>query len=239
MREKIYPTLPTIRESPSAPDVELTEMRNDGAHSYRLKVITDVQKYLEEDITKRENLSKKYFRISRVINSVDSVLISISLGAGITGAVLLSTVVAAPVVLGLEISAGAIGLISLIGNVVSKKTAIKAEKHLKIKMLASAKLDIIKTQCHVSKALVDNHISNDEFNLIMEELNKYKAMKEEIRNNSKKKITTETEESLIEKGRQEARESFRRLVEKKKKIQGVRFKTPKYNCSFSCVIIND
>ena len=124
MKEKIYPTLPIIRESPSALDIELTEMRNGGAHSYRLKVITDVQKYLEEEITKGENFSKKYFRISR-----DSVLISISLGAGITGAVLLSTVVAAPVVLGLEISAGAIGLISLIGNVVSKKTAIKAFKN--------------------------------------------------------------------------------------------------------------
>ena len=125
---------------------------------------------------------------------------------------MLSTVVAAPVVFGLEISAGAIGLLSLIGNVVSKKTAIKAEKHLKIKMLASAKLDTIKT--HVSKALIDDHISNDEFNLIMEELNKYKAMKEEIRNNSKKKLKEEEEQSLIERGRQEARESFRRLVEK-------------------------
>ena len=48
----------------------------------------------------------------------------------------------------------------------------------------------------------------------MEELNKCKAMKEEIRNNSKKKLKAEEEESLIEKGRQEARESFRMLVEK-------------------------
>ena len=163
------------------------------------------------------NINHINFRISRVINSVDSVLISISLGAGITGAVLLSTVVAAPVLLGLEISAGAIGLISLIGNVVSKKTAMKAEKHLKIKMLESAKLDTIKTR--VSKALVDNHISNDEFNLIMEELNKYKAMKEEIRSNSKKKIKKEEEESLIEQGRQEARESFRKLIEKNKGVE--------------------
>ena len=100
LKEKIYPTLPNIRESPSVPAIELNEMGNDQGHSYRLKVITDVQKYLEEEITKRENFSKNYFRISRVINSVDSVLISISLGAGITGAVLLSTVVAAPVVLG-------------------------------------------------------------------------------------------------------------------------------------------
>ena len=39
-------------------------------------------------------------------------------------------------------------------------------------------------------------------------------MKEEIRNNSKKKLKEEEERSLIERGRQEARESFRRLVEK-------------------------
>ena len=217
MKEKIYPTLPTLRENPVAPpSIELQDL-NDQGHSYRLAVITDVQKFLEEEITKRENFSKKYFRISRVINSVDSVLISISLGAGITGAVLLSTVVAAPVVLGLEISAGAIGLISLIGNVVSKKTAIKAEKHLKIKMLASAKLDTIKTR--VSKALVDDHICNHEFNLIMEELNKYKVMKEEIRSNSRNKIKKEEEESLIKQGRQEARESFRKLIEKNKGVE--------------------
>ena len=38
MKEKIYPTLPTIRESPTAPDIELTEMGNDQGHTYRLKV---------------------------------------------------------------------------------------------------------------------------------------------------------------------------------------------------------
>ena len=44
MKEKIYPTLPTIRESTSAPNIELTEMGNDQGHAYRLKVISDVQK---------------------------------------------------------------------------------------------------------------------------------------------------------------------------------------------------
>ena len=51
MKEKIYPTLPTIRESPTAPDIELTEMGNDQGHTYRLKVISDVQKFLEEEIS--------------------------------------------------------------------------------------------------------------------------------------------------------------------------------------------
>ena len=39
-------------------------------------------------------------------------------------------------------------------------------------------------------------------------------MKEEIRNNTKKRI--KEEQSLIERGRQEAHESFRKLVEKSK-----------------------
>ena len=66
--------------------------------------------------------------------------------------------------------------------------------------------------------MMDNYISDDEFKLIMEELNKYKAMKEEIRSNTKKKLKTEEEEGLIERGRQEARESFRKLVEKNKTL---------------------
>ena len=82
--------------------------------------------------------------------------------------------------------------------------------------MATAKLDTIAS--HVSKALIDDFISNEEFNLVMEEMNKYKTLKEEVRNNTKKKLKTEEEESLIEKGRQEARESFRRLVEKNKTI---------------------
>ena len=73
-------------------------------------------------------------------------------------------------------------------------------------MLAKAKLDTIPS--HISEALMDNKITDDEFKLIMEELNKYKAMKEEIRNNTKKRVKEE-------RGRQEAQESFRALLEKK------------------------
>ena len=50
-------------------------------------------------------------------------------------------------------------------------------------------------------------------------MNKYKTMKEEVRSNTKKKLKADEEESLIEKGRQEARESFRRLVEKNNKYE--------------------
>ena len=216
MKEKIYPTLHTIRESPTAPDIELTEMGNDLGHTYRLKVITDIQKFLETEISNRDAFSKKYFRVARIVSNIDSVLIGITICAESAGAVLLATGVGSPIALGLGISGAATGAISLFGNIAVKKTTIKTEKHLKIKVAASAKLDTIAS--HISKAMMDNYISDDEFKLIMEELNKYKAMKEEIRSNTKKKLKTEEEESLIERGRQEARESFRKLVEKNKTL---------------------
>ena len=207
MKEKIYPTLPTEREQPTAP--------NDQGHSYRLKIIREVQEFLEGEIKNREAFSKKYFRIAKVVNMIDNALITITIGAEGTSAVLLSTGVGAPFALALGISGVVTGAISLIGNIFSKKATTKAEKHLKIKTLATAKLDTIAS--HVSKAMMDDFTSDEEFKLIMEEMEKYKALKEEIRNNTKKKLKTEEEESLIERGRQEARESFRRLVEKNNK----------------------
>ena len=216
MKEKIYPTLPTIREQPSAPNV-VNGGSDDRGHSYRLKVINDVSKFLEEEINKRDAFSKKYFRISKIVNMVDNALIVVTIGAEGTGAVLLSTGVGAPFALALGISGVVTGAISLIGNIFSKKATTKAEKHLKIKTLAIAKLDTVAT--YVSKALMDDFISNEEFNLIIEEMKKYKALKEEIRSNTKKKLKTEEEEeNLIERGRQEARESFRKLVEKNKTL---------------------
>ena len=212
LKEKIYPTLSNIREKPTAPEIELGEMGGNSGHLQRLKVISDVQKFLEEEISKHEAFSKKYFRIAKIVSNVDSVLVGITICAEGAGAILLATGAAAPIVLGLGISGVATGAISLLGNIVVKKTLLKAKKHLKIMMTASAKLDTIAS--HISKSLIDNHISDEEFKLIMEELNKYKAMKEEIRNNTKKKLKEEEKESLIEIGRQEARESFRKLVEK-------------------------
>ena len=216
MKDKIYPELSPSREQPTAPIIRANIELEDRAHSYRLKVISDVQQFLEDEIIKRDAFYKKYSRVSKIINIVDNGLISVTIGVETTGVVLLTTGAGAPVGLALGISGAVTGAISLIGNFISTKTRIKATKHLKIKTLASSKLDTI--QSHVSKALIHVYISDEEFKLIMEETNKYKAMKEEIKSNTKKKLKTEEEESLIERGRQEARESFRRLVEKNKTL---------------------
>ena len=211
MKDKVYPELPTIRENPSAPVVN--GGADDRGHSYRLNIIRDVQKFLEEEIKKRESFSKKYFRIAKVVNIIDNALITVTIGAEGVGGVLLLTGVGSPFAAALAIGGVATGAISLIGNIFSKKATTKAQKHLRISDMAISKLDTVAS--HISKALMDDFVSNEEFNLILEEMNKYKALKEEIRNNTKKKLKKEEEESLIEKGRQEATDSFRKLVEKK------------------------
>ena len=82
----------------------------------------------------------------------------------------------------------------------------------------------------------DNKVTDEEFQLILEELEKYKVLKEEVRTKTKKKILAKNEESLIERRRKEACESFRRLIQKRTfKEVGC----PNHRCSFSCDISNN
>ena len=216
LTDKLYPTLPAIRETPNAPPV-INEGEDNRGHTYRLNYIQSVQRYFEEEIKQRQAFSKKYFRIAKIINMVDNGLITVTVCVGGAGAVLLATGAGAPLGVALEVSGAATGLISLLGNIFSKRATTKAEKHLKISQTAITKLDTIAS--HISKALMDDFISPEEFNLILEEMNKYKALKEEIRSNNKKKLKKEEEESLINKGREEAKASFRRLVETNNKYE--------------------
>ena len=156
----IYPKLPT------APSIE------DQGQGYRLQKIKEIQAFLEKEVATREALSKKYFRTAKIVDNVDTVLITLTLGAGAGGIALLSTVVASPIVIPLEGMALFTGLLSIIGKYSLKKSTSKAEKHEKITTIASAKLDTITS--HVSKALSDNKVIDEEFQLILEELKSLK-----------------------------------------------------------------
>ena len=112
---------------------------------------------------------------------MDTVLIAITLGGGTGGVALFSTVIAAPTLILIEGVALFTGFLSIIGKYSVKKSTSKAEKHEKIKTIASTKLNTMSS--HISKALSDNKVTDEEFRLILEELKKYKVMKEEARSN--------------------------------------------------------
>ena len=191
---------------PSAPPVLLEEL------SFRLKKINDIQRILEQERDARQSLTKKYRKVSSGLSHADTILLTVSLGLGAAGVGLLSTIVAAPYVIMIEATALGTGLLSIVGKQINKRMIRKAEKHERIKTIAEAKLNTINDL--ISKALNDNHVSQEEFTLISEELTKYRQMKEEVRAKTKQAIDEETRSSLINQGRNEALDSFHKMFSK-------------------------
>ena len=93
--------------------------------------------FLEKEVS----TSKKYLRAAGIVDNVDTVLMAITIGSGAGGVALLSTVIAAPAVIAIEGVALFTGFLSIIGKYSVKKSTSKAEKHEKIKTIASVKLD--------------------------------------------------------------------------------------------------
>ena len=201
--ERLYPVLP------GGPDDSGDNVLPD--HSYRLHEISRLRKYLEDEREKRAELYKKYHRGVNALDAIDAALITASMGLGVGGVGLLSTIIAAPVVLGLEIAALGCGLLGVAGKFVSRRLSVKARKHDEVRVLALSKLNTITD--HVSGALLDGKISDDEFRLIVAEVSKFDLMKAEIRAGARKahaavQLDEETKNTLIQRGRDEARASF-------------------------------
>ena len=75
-------------------------------------------------------------------------------------------------------------------------------------MLAESKLNT--TNDHISKALKDGYISDEEFTLILSQLDKFYNMRDEIRSKTTK-TDAETKESLIMEGKNKAIEDFQNM----------------------------
>lgn len=185
------------------------------AENFRVQRIVELQQQLEVEKETRMSLRKKYQRVINTVDWIDAALATASMGMGASGVGLLSTIVAAPVVLGLEIAALACGLAGLGGKFISRKLQVKAQKHDQIRLLAEAKINTISD--HVSKALRDGQISEEEFKLILDECDKYRQMKTQIRVGALKNscavvLDEEAKNALIAQGREEARAAILKNV---------------------------
>ena len=202
---------PLYPELPAGP-AETQSVNNTPPDQYfRLQEISRLRKHLEDEKDKRSQLYKKYRRGINAVDAADTALISASMGMGIGGVGLLTTVIAAPVVLGLEIAALGCGLLGVAGKFIGRRLSVKAKKHDEVRVLAESKLNTIAD--HVSRALTDGQISDEEFRLIIDEAQKYTQMKAEIRTGAQKAhaavtLDEETKNSLIQQGRDEARASL-------------------------------
>ena len=86
---------------------------------------------------------------------------------------------------------------------------VKQEKHDAIKLLAQSKLGSIANI--ILQAMQDGDISPTEFHKVLQEGEKYRRLKVDIRNQARtklKEIIKEQREELLEKGRKEGKEDF-------------------------------
>ena len=167
------------------PELSITDDGNvaDGTSQrpdqyFRLQEISRLRKQLEDEKDRHSQLFKKYRRGINAVDAVDTALLSASVGMGIGGVGLLSTIIAAPVVLGLEVAALGCGLLSVAGKFVSRRLSVKAKKHDEVMNLAGSKLNSI--SAHVSRALTDGQISDEEFRIVVDEVHKHTQLKPEI-----------------------------------------------------------
>ena len=114
---------------------------------------------------------------------IDNCLGVTAIGLGITGVSLLSTIVAAPAVIGIASVSIVMGLLPVVGNRAIKNLSLKIEMHEKIAMLAVSALNVISSL--ISKALSDDSISDDEYSLILVKFETFTRMKEVLREKSK------------------------------------------------------
>lgn len=175
--------------------METNELEKGCAHSYRLQKINEIQEIIEKERDKRAALSSKYRRSVNVIGAINAALVLAAMGFGASGIAIFTTIIAAPVAASLGGLALAATPLILVGVQVNKKLSLKREKHEKIKTLADAKLSTISDL--VSKALTDGYISDEEFSLILRELEKFNDKKEEITTKIKTAIDEEKKQSLI------------------------------------------
>ena len=100
------------------------------------------------------------------------------MGLAVSDIGLLSTIIAAPVAIGIQTGAVVCGLLGAGGKLIGLKLQAKARKHNQIRVLADTKLNTISD--YISAALADNKISDEVFRLILSEVDKYNQMKDEI-----------------------------------------------------------
>ena len=168
-----------------------------------MKQVEDVEQFLRSEIRDRNKLKKKFGFWNATLHYVDGGLIAaevISAGAGIA---LISSGIGAPIGIALEGLAIFAGVVQLPLKRIAKKINFKSNKHSNIVNAAQTSLDQVALK--ISKAITDGVISQNEFELIIRERQRYLLEKEKIRSKTSKKIDEVDTKKIIEQAKKEER----------------------------------
>ena len=104
--------------------------------THRLQHVAEVRFRLEKEWDFRASMYKKYRRGANGADGIDTALSVTSVGLAASGVGLLSTIIAAPVAIGLQAGASVCGLLGVGGKLVCRRLQAKARKHELIRGLA-------------------------------------------------------------------------------------------------------
>ena len=166
----------------------------ESGETHRLQHVAEVRFRLEKEQDFRASIYKKYRRGANVVDGIDTALSVTSVGLAASGVGLLSTIIAAPV--------DVCGLVGTGGKLVGRRLQAKARKHDLIRGLVESKLNTIADR--ISVALNDDKITEEEFRLILSEIDKYNQMKAEIRGRQKQSLSEDEKNRLFQRARDEA-----------------------------------
>ena len=155
-----------------------------AGENFRLKQCSEWLAYLERELSTRLNIYKKYKRARslflNIATACDTLSVALSAGGLGTG----MTAIGLPVAVSLGALGGFCAITSAISGSCGKMISKYVSKHEITVSLCRAKLKTIKDI--VSKALIDEKISYEEFLFVKSEIDKYHQMRNSIRQKYRK-----------------------------------------------------
>ena len=158
------PTAPTMFKGEGS--VKYPELLSDSTN-FRIKKIMDDEKLLQDEVKIRNNLCKKYGRVSSLTDGIEYTLILADIVVGTLAAAVpgVGTLVSSATFSG-------VGLISGVAKMIQSKLNDKKLKHYKSSVVAHTTLNNLHYK--ISKAIADGQITHEEFEDIQKTINEWK-----------------------------------------------------------------
>ena len=151
--------------------------------TYRSKKLTEIEVYFLDEIEVREPIAKKIKRFNTITGMVDTDLVTSTV---ITGGISITAFASGdglPVGIALSGTSLPLSFATAITRKSFKTFTVKQEKHDSIKLIAQSKSNSIPNI--IWPAMQDRDISPTEFHKVLQEVEKYRKLKADIRNQAK------------------------------------------------------
>ena len=147
----------------------------------RLERIKEIKSLLQNQIDKRQLITKKYKKIKNTFKVIGIVTAAITASTGVGGVVTAATIALLPVSIALDSIVVVCGLSSLISTKLFDCVSSKIDKHRNIELAAVNKLELI-----YKIVGEDENIDKEEFDIISAHYEEFSKLKLDIQNKYEK-----------------------------------------------------